>query len=93
MPAARRRADIPPDHFSRPAEVALPWYFRISTIIIALGCVGPLALPLVWWRPNTKLTVKVGVTLAILFLTWWLFRLTAQTLELIRTLFGQLLPQ
>jgi hypothetical protein len=32
----------------------IPWYFRTSTIIIALAMVGPLALPLIWWRPRTS---------------------------------------
>ena len=31
----------------------LPWYFHTSFIVIAVLTVGPLALPLIWWRPGT----------------------------------------
>jgi hypothetical protein len=55
---------------SRPAPPTLPWYFRTSAIVVAVCCVGPLALPLLWWRPNTPPARKIGWTLAVLALTW-----------------------
>ncbi|MGD9612795.1 MAG: zinc ribbon domain-containing protein [Kiritimatiellia bacterium] len=55
---------------SRPAPNALPWYFRTSAIVIAVGCVGPFALPLIWRRPGTSTAWKIGWTLAVLALTW-----------------------
>lgn len=54
----------------RLAAAALPWYFRTSTIVIALGCVGPLALPLIWWRPKLAPGWKIGLTIGILLLSW-----------------------
>ncbi len=36
-------------------------------------CVGPLALPLIWWRPNTKSAWKIGLTALILALTWLVY--------------------
>ena len=39
----------------------MPWYFRTSFIIFAVACVGPLALPLIWWRPETSRTWKIGI--------------------------------
>ncbi len=48
----------------------LPWYFRTSTIVIAVLCVGPLALPLLWWRPRTGTAWKIVWTIAVLALTW-----------------------
>lgn len=50
------------------------WYFRTSFIIIAVLCAGPLALPLIWWRPQTSPAWKIGLTIAILLLSWILFR-------------------
>ena len=44
----------------------VPWYFTTSTIVIALLCVGPLALPLVWLQPKYKLTTKIIVTVITL---------------------------
>jgi len=39
-----------------------PFYFRTSFIVITLCCVGPLGLPLIWWRPKTSLALKIGLT-------------------------------
>ncbi len=52
-----------------PAE-ALPRAFRTSTIWIAVACVGPLALPLIWWHPGMSVVRKVALTVLIVALTW-----------------------
>ncbi len=44
------------------AREKAPWYFRTPFIVITLCCVGPLALPLIWWRPKTSRTVKIVLT-------------------------------
>jgi len=71
---------------SRPlrSEDAIKWYFRKSFIIIAVCTVGPLALPLIWWRPNTKRGWKIGLTIAILALSWILFQLTLESIRTIK---------
>ncbi len=61
----------------------LPWYFRISTIVIAFCCVGPLALPLIWWRPQTSIAWKIGLTIGTIIISWFLY---LATMESIRTL-------
>ena len=73
------------DASSRPSreEDAVKWYFRKSYIIIAVLCVGPLALPLIWWRPNTSREWKIGLTIVILVLSWLVYR---ATLESVRTI-------
>ncbi len=68
---------------SRP-EDPLPWYFRKANIIIAVLCVGPLALPLIWWRPNTARAWKVGLTIAILALSWFAYRSTMASIRTIK---------
>lgn len=45
------------------------WYQSTYTIIIALLCVGPFALPLVWFHPQYKSSVKIIVTVAVITLT------------------------
>ncbi len=70
-------------HRTRFAEEKIQWYFRKSFIIIAICCVGPLALPLIWFRPQTTLPWKIGLTIGILVLSWILFQ---ATMESIRTL-------
>jgi hypothetical protein len=68
---------------ARLAEEKIPWYYRKSFIIIAVCCVGPLALPLIWLRPQTTLGWKIGLTIGILVLSWILLQMT---MESIRTL-------
>jgi predicted nucleic acid-binding Zn ribbon protein len=68
----------------RVAQEKLPWYFRKAFIIIALCTVGPLALPLIWWRPQTTLAWKIGLTLGILVLSWFLFQATMESIRTIK---------
>jgi hypothetical protein len=65
----------------RPGESSIKWYFRKSFIIFALCSVGPLALPLIWRRPNTTRGWKIGLTIAILVLSWILFKLTLESMR------------
>ena len=63
------------------AEKKIQWYFRKSFIIIAVWCVGPLSLPLIWWRPKTTRAWKIGLTVTILVLSWVLFQFTTESLR------------
>jgi hypothetical protein len=71
------------DASSRPhvKEDAIKWYFRKSFIIIAVCCVGPLALPLIWWRPNTTRAWKIVLTIVILALSVILFQLSLESIR------------
>ncbi len=73
------------DGFAPPsvAEEKVPWYFRTSFIVISIFCVGPLALPLIWWRPQTSPAWKIGLTIAILVLSWFLWQVTQKSIETI----------
>ena len=61
-----------------------PWYFRTSFIVFAFCMVGPLALPLLWWKPNTSLAWKVALTIAALVLSWFLYQMTLESIENIK---------
>ena len=63
------------------AEERIQWYFRKSFIIIAFLCVGPLTLPLIWWRPQTSRAWKIGLTIGILILSWILFQATMESIR------------
>jgi len=52
------------------------WYYSTSIVIIALLCVGPLALPLVWINPRYKIITKLVVTVAVIILSILLSYLT-----------------
>ena len=45
------------------------WYFSTSAVVIALLCIGPLALPLVWLNPRYKIITKLVVTALVIALT------------------------
>ncbi len=45
------------------------WYFSTSVVVIALLCLGPLALPMVWFHPRYKIITKLIVTVIVIALT------------------------
>jgi low affinity Fe/Cu permease len=61
------------DDFGKPKT---KWYFLTSVVVIAILCVGPLALPLVWFNPRYKAVTKLAVTIAVIALTILLSYLT-----------------
>lgn len=67
-----------------------PWYFRTPSIVIAVLCVGPLALPMIWWRPQTKPAWKIGWTVAILALSWLLVEAIMKYIEWMQTLLKEM---
>jgi len=68
----------------RSPDLMLKWYFRTPFIIFALCCVGPLALPLIWFRPRTSWAWKTGLTVLVLVLSWFLLQATMESLKLLR---------
>ena len=76
----------------RIAEQKFKWYFRKSFIIVAVCSVGPLALPLIWWRPQTTWPWKVGLSVIILALSLILFQATMESIHNLKEYY-QLLNQ
>jgi hypothetical protein len=76
----------------RIAEQKFKWYFRKSFIIVAVCSVGPLALPLIWWRPQTTWPWKVGLSVIILVLSLILFQATMESIHNLKEYY-QLLNQ
>ena len=66
------------------------WYFATGTVVMALLCLGPLALPLVWMNPRYKPVTKAIITVAVIGLmvacTYLLGALYAQFLDQFRAL-------
>jgi hypothetical protein len=48
---------------------ATKWYFTTSSVVIALLCLGPLALPLVWLNPRYKPVTRAVITVIVLVVT------------------------
>ncbi len=48
------------------------WYFSTTAVVVALLCVGPLALSLVWFNPRYKIVTKVIITILVIVFTFLL---------------------
>ncbi len=65
-----------------------PWYFRTPFIVLAICSVGPLALPLILWRPRTSRAWKIGLTIGILLFSLLLYLAMQKSLETLERLSG-----
>ena len=74
----------------QPTGPQMAWYFRKSTIVLVFLVVGPLVLPLIWWRPRTIPAWKIGLTFAILLVTWLLYRASLESLVLLKEYYQML---
>ena len=45
------------------------WYHSTSTVVVAHLCLGPLALPLLWFNPNYKIITKLIFTVIVIAVT------------------------
>ena len=48
------------------------WYFSMAVFVMALLCVGPFALPLLWLNPRFTLKRKIVVSVIVIVLTYFL---------------------
>jgi len=64
------------------------WYFKTTTFVIALLCVGPLALPLVWLNPHFSQKKKVIITIIIIILSYCLGSLFISSLRSLKQYYG-----
>jgi predicted nucleic acid-binding Zn ribbon protein len=69
------------------------WYFKTRIIVIAFLCVGPLALPLIWFNPRFSQTTKIIATVIIVIVSIIVGRLFMDSLksvtEYYKIIFGQ----
>ena len=68
----------------------LPWYFKNSTVWIAVLSFGPLALPLIWLHPRMTSSKKMLWTAVILVLTYFLVVATMDALKKFDEIYQQL---
>jgi len=57
------------EFLEEPSKSKGKWYFTTPVVVIALVCVGPLALSLVWFNPRYKIITKVVVTSLVITLS------------------------
>ena len=67
------------------------WYFKTTTLIIAFLCIGPFALPLLWFNPRFRRKTKIIVSIVVIILSYYLGILFVNSLKSIsgyyRTIF------
>ena len=61
------------------------WYQKSGSIVMAFLVLGPLALPMVWFHPHYSRRKKIIITAIVLYLTYLLLKLCAQSVHEIRT--------
>ncbi|MDD5085905.1 MAG: hypothetical protein PHE61_07700 [Candidatus Omnitrophica bacterium] len=59
------------------------WYFKFSVFVIAFLCVGPFALPLLWFNPRFSLAKKIIISLIVIVITYFLTIYFANSLKAI----------
>lgn len=72
------------------SEKVILWYFRNTFLFLAFCCVGPLALPLIWFNPRFNAVVKILSTVIILALTYYLWLWCQASLKEVMGLFKDL---
>ena len=60
------------------------WYFRTTWLVIAFLCIGPLALPMVWFNPRFGWKTKITVTIIVIVVTYFLWILVGNSLKSIK---------
>ncbi|MFH1247588.1 MAG: zinc ribbon domain-containing protein [Candidatus Omnitrophota bacterium] len=73
----------------KPSEAR--WYFKISSLVFAFLCLGPLALPLAWLNPRFSRKTKIVITIITLILSWYLGCLVINSLRVLKQYYGPIL--
>ena len=61
-----------------------PWYFSMSVLVMTILCVGPFALPLLWFNPKYSLVKKIIISGIVIVFSIILFKATVTALEQIK---------
>ena len=61
------------------------WYFSNGSVVFALLCLGPFALPLVWRHPRYKLATKSIITVLVLVAVALYIHLAASVFQQLRS--------
>lgn len=48
------------------------WFFKPSTMVIAFLCIGPFALPLIWFNPRFSQSKKILISSIVLIVSCFL---------------------
>ncbi len=88
--AEKRNEDLADVHSELRGEEITEWYYKPLVIVFAILGFGPLGLLLLWFRPKTKMRVKVLVSIVVIALTVWVMRITFSTYTMILDYYKEL---
>ena len=63
----------------------IKWYFKTHCLVITFLCVGPFALPLVWFNPQFSRKTKIAISIIVIILSCYLGILFANSLKTINS--------
>jgi len=66
------------------------WYFKTSALVIAFLCIGPFALPLIWFNPRFSRKVKIVTSAIIVILSYYLGILFVKSLNSLKNYYDLL---
>ncbi|MDP2980937.1 MAG: hypothetical protein Q8N67_02595, partial [Candidatus Omnitrophota bacterium] len=66
-------------------------YFSMATFVMALLCVGPFALPLLWLNPRFTLKRKVIVSIIVVVLTYFLTVMLVKSVNSLKSYYQMVL--
>lgn len=72
---------------------AVKWYYRTSTLVIAILTVGPFGLPLLWFNPTYSKTKKIIITAVVIIMTYFLIESFLKAMQTLNDYYHLLLEQ
>lgn len=69
------------------------WYWKTSTLVIAVLSVGPLALPLVWFNPHLSRNQKIIYTVIMVVVSYFLVAWSIQAYNKYMKVYEDILQQ
>ena len=71
------------DQLSSPEKKPVKWYFKTGTIVTAFLCVGPFALPLLWFSPAVNRRMKILLSALMILISVYLWTAISSSLKTI----------
>jgi len=68
----------------------IKWYFKTYTFVVALLCVGPLALPMLWFNPRFRRVSKILISIIVITISYFLFITTVSSIHSIKQYYKQM---
>ncbi|PIU41166.1 MAG: hypothetical protein COS99_07450 [Candidatus Omnitrophica bacterium CG07_land_8_20_14_0_80_42_15] len=59
-------------------QTDLRWFLRPVWVVVAILCIGPLALPILWTSPAFKKIHKILITLILIVVTIWFAKVSVR---------------